>query len=309
VPSAESLLSELAGADPRITALIAGTGPLIVPFDTLTDIDGWLVDLAGDQSAAPFDDPSLPTDQRIVNALLVACDYAIRRGAQTTNDALTILRRESPVGITAEPGVVPYLQSLVDQGGIGGAFPPGFSRRRRGHELAGTIKSDPALSFKERSIDQDIGDNAQSSLIVFAGGDSDGATASGEIGERWAVEIGLPGDAGPVLIEAIEREAALMPSYLRGVMSFAREDGIVVGWPHGHGPDPQHIAIVFQAWTKALFDLPTTDVRVVFAPHIGESIELTEMRSRADALRMYRDASIPGGTESPPELSKELPGG
>ena len=309
MPSAESLLTELTGADPRITALIAGTGPLIVPFDTLTDNDGWLVDLAGDQGAAPFDDPSLPADQRIVNALLVACDYAIRRGAQRTDDTLMILRRESPVGVNCETGVVPYLQSLVDLAGIGGSFPQGFSRRKRGHELAGTVKSDPALSFKERSIDEDIGDNALSSLIVFAGGDTDCATASGEIAERWAVEIGLPSDAEPELIDAVEREAALMPSYLRGIMSFAADDGIVVGWPLGHAPDPQHIAVVIWAWTKALFDLPTAEVRVVFAPQFGESIELTEMRARADALRMYRDASIPGGAKSPPGLSKVLPGG
>ena len=110
------------------------------------------------------------------------------------------------------------------------------------------------------------------SLIAFAGGDTDCATASGEIAERWAVEIGLPSDAGPELIDAVEHEAALMPSYLRGVMSFARDDGIVVGWPQGHAPDPQHIAVVIWAWTKALFDLPTAEVRVVFAPQFGESM-------------------------------------
>jgi hypothetical protein len=308
VASAESLLSELSGADPQITELIAGTGPLLVPFDTLTQTDGWLVDLSSDHPAPPFDDPSLPGEQRIVHALLVACDYAIRRGAETTDDAQTILRRESPVALLVETEIGSRLRRLVDDLGIGGRAPESFARRRRGHELAGSVISDPALSFKQRSVDQDIGDNALSSLLVHAEGEEDQAVASGEIGERWAVDIGLPADATLELIHAVEREAAVIPSFLRGITSYASSDGIVVGWPHGHAPEPQEIAVVIQAWTKALFDLPTASVQVIFGPPTGESEHLTELRERADTIRMYRDA-MRSDADPSSESTKGNPGG
>jgi len=308
VASAESLLTELAGADPQITELIAGTGPLLVPFDTLTHTDGWLVNLSSDHPAAPFDDPSVSVVQRIVNALLVACDYAIRRGAETTDDAKTILRRESPVALLVETEIDSRLRRLVDDLGIGSRSPDSFARRRRGHELAGSVISDPALSFKQRSVDQDIGDNALSSLLVRGEGDEDRAVASGDIGERWAVEIGLPADATLELIHAVEREVAVIPSFLRGITSYASSDGIVVGWPHGHAPEPQEIAVVIQAWTKALFDLPTASVRVIFAPPTGESEHLTELRERADTIRMYRDAMRSDADPSSESITR-TPGG
>jgi hypothetical protein len=308
VASAESLLTELTRADPQIVELIAGTGPLLVPFDTLTDIDGWLVDLAGDQAAAPFDDPLVPIEQRVVNALLVACDYAIRRGAETTDDTARILRRESPVAVHAQPSVGSRLRQVISDLGVGSPFQESFARRRRGHELAGNIKTDPALSFKQRSVDLDIGDNALSSLLVHANGGNDRAVALGEVGERWAVTIGLPANASLELIRKVEREAAVMPSFLRGVTSYASSGGIVVGWPHGHAPEPEQIAVVFQAWTKALFDLPNADVQIVFAPDSGESAALTEMRERADAIQMYRDAM--GAAPKPSsEPNMRVPGG
>jgi hypothetical protein len=308
VASAESLLSELGRADPRIIELIAGTGPLLVPFDTLTEIDGWLVDLASDQAAAAFDDPSLPIEQRVVNALLVACDYAIRRGAETVADAATILRRESPVAIQAETDVEACLQRVTNDLGIAGRYPESFARRRRGHELSGSVLSDPAHSFKQRSVDQDIGDNALSSLLVHARGEVDQAFVSGEIGERWAVEIGLPAEASLDMIQTVEREVVVMPSFLRGITSYASSDGMVVGWPHDHVPEPRDIAVVIQAWTKALFDLPIADVRIVFAPGTGESAELTLMRERADSIRMYRDA-MRSDADPSSESTSETPGG
>ena len=110
--SAESLLVELSASDPLITELIAETGPLLVPFDTLTDIDGWVVDLGGESVSVPFDDPALPPVQRAVNALLVASDYAVRRGASDVADAIRVLRRESPVavaGIERAPRIGPVV--------------------------------------------------------------------------------------------------------------------------------------------------------------------------------------------------------
>ena len=147
-------------------------------------------------------------------------------------------------------------------------------------------------------MDKDIGDNSLSSLFVHAEGASDQLTVVGEIGERWGVEIGLPAGVTRETVSEVEDEAPNMPSYIRGLTSYSADDGIVVGWAEGHEPDPQHIALVIQAWTKALFDLHAVDVRVVFAPPAGESAVLTEMRERATASRLYRDAAHQDQLES-----------
>jgi hypothetical protein len=290
VTSAEALLTNLSGSDALITELIAETGPLLVPFDTLTDVDGWLVDLNADSSSVPFDDPTLPPDQRAVNALLVAADYAIRRGATQEADAIQILSREAPVSVVGSEHLSASVRFLVERVGIEGRSSSARERRQRGHDLSVGVRSDPAISFKPRSMDKDIGDNTVSALLILAEGASDELVVEGEIGERWGVEIGLPADVTLGTIAEIEREVAIMPSYIRGLTSYAEDDGIVLGWPEGHEPDPRHIAVVIQAWTKALFDLHAADVRIVFAPATGESEVLTEMRARATAARLYRDA-------------------
>ena len=100
-----------------------------------------------------------------------------------------------------------------------------------------------------------------------------------------------------------------MPSFLHAVTSYPSGDGIVVGWPHGQAPRAQDIAIVFHAWTKALFDLSEADVRVAFAPAVGESEPLTEMRARADTIRMYRDAMRTDDGEPSSETTTNLTGG
>jgi hypothetical protein len=302
VTSAEALLTDLSGSDPLVTELIAETGPLLVPFDTFTDVDGWAVNLNDTTATVPFDDANLRPDQRGVNALLVATDYAIRRGAQNVREAIRVLDRESPVSVDGIELLSDAVRSAVERTGIAGPTPAAFERRRRGHQLTAGNPSDPAISFKPRSMDKDIGDNSHSSLLVRAEGASDALVVDGEIGERWGVEIGLPADVTLDTVAEIEREVAIMPSYIRGLTSYAVDDGIVLGWPEGQEPDPRTIAVVIQAWTKALFDLHAADVRIVFAPATGDSAVLTDMRARATAARLYRDATRrQGPTANEPE--------
>ena len=294
MPSPESLLIDL-GSDPTITALVHGIGPLIVPFETLTEVDGWLVDPGADETTAPFDNSALSPDQRAVNALLVATDYATRRGAATTSDLVQIARRESPAAVLDGGPLSSALRSLVERLGVGGECPAAFKRRGRGHDLAGVIVTDPALSFEKRSLDRKFGDNALSSLFVHAEGQLDQVQVTGQAGSRWAVEVGLPANVSIDLLDEIEREVALMPSFLHNTSSYLDDDGIVVAWRHGHRPDPNQIGVAIHAWTKALFDLDFADVHIVFAPTRGKATILTEMRARAAAHRQYRDAMRSAG--------------
>lgn len=288
--SPESLLAELGGQNPQITELINRINPLLVSFDALATIDGWLIDLESAAAGASFDDPSLPPDQRAVNGLLVACDYAVRRGAASVDDARRFILRESPVAFAEPARLCNPLRLLIDALGASGTSTAAFRRRRRGHTLSGQLLSDPALSFEHRSVDQDIGDNSSSSLTVHNESDMDQVLVTGELNERWAVEICLPPAVSLDQITEIEREAPGMPSFLHGVASYSYDDGIVVGWRQGHSPNPRHLGTAIQVWTKTLFDLPTADVRIVFAPAAGESATLTEMRARSTSLRLYRDA-------------------
>jgi hypothetical protein len=288
--SPESLLIELSGFDPLITELVGRIGPLLVGFDYLSRVNGWVVDLDDRTPAATFDDLSLSADQRAVNGLLVACDYAVRRGAETADDTSRIIRRESPIAIPDSPLLAGPIRQLANRLSIDSASPPAFARRLRGHELSGSVRSDPALSFEHRSMDNDIGNNTLSSLTVHNEGTADQVRIEGELNERWAVEIGLPASVSLELIDEVERESALMPSFLHGITSYPDDDGIVIGWREGNDPDPYHLGVVIQSWTKALFDIPTADVRIVFAPSTGESTVLTDMRARSQALRLYRDA-------------------
>lgn len=288
--SPESLLAELGGDDPTIHEMISRISPLIVSFDSLATIDGWIIDLRGGTAGASFDDPGLDPDQRAINALLVACDYAVRRGAASAADARRILRRESPIAIPDPSPLCHQLQALVDSLGVFGLATPAFTRRRRGHSISGDVRSDPALSFEQRSMDQNIGDNSSSSLIVHNESAMDQVLVSGELNERWAVEVGLPASVGLEQITQIEQEIPAMPAFLHGVASYLDDDGIVVGWRHGYAPNPDHLGIAIHAWTKSLFDLPSAEVKIVFAPDSGESVTLNEMRARSTSLRLYRDA-------------------
>ena len=288
--SPESLLAELGDHDPQIMEMIRQVNPLIISFDALATIDGWVIDLRNKAPGVSFDDVALHADQRAINALLVACDYTVRRGATGIEDAQRILRRESPIAIPDPSPLCNPLRRLVEALEICGDAPSAFRRRSRGHALSGEVRSDPALSFEQRSMDRNIGDNTSSSLTVHNESTSDKVVVVGEINERWAVEIGLSPTIELDQVVEIEREAPELPSFLHGITSYSYDDGIVVGWREGNTPDPRHLGIAIQAWSTALYDLPSVEVRIVFAPPTGESATLTEMRARGAALRLYRDA-------------------
>jgi hypothetical protein len=283
---------ELTGDERKTNRLIAESGPLLVSFDALVDVDGWTIDLRSESSSSLFDNPALPPQQRAVNALLVAVDYAVRRGANSSTEVVAVVKRESPVCVIGAETLGLSLAPLLERMEIQSESPRAFARRSRGHSLAAPVRSDPALSFEERSMDKNIGDNALSSLAVYAGGRVDQFIVSGEIGERWAVEVGLPDNYPDDALDPITSEIARMPAFMQGITSYLDDDGIVVGWRASLQPDPKHIGSVIHAWTKALFDLSLVDLRIVFAPASGEFPELAKMRERARSLHRDRTAGL-----------------
>jgi hypothetical protein len=288
VTAPEALLLELAANDETVARLIGEMGPLMVPFDMLADIDGWFVDLSSGQAAAMFDDPSLVVDQRAINAALVAVDYGIRRGAESAATVTRLLEREGPISCGDLSRLSGPVRNLIKRLGLADEQPASFARRARGHALSNPVQSDPALSFEERAFDHTIGNNALSSLLVHTDGDREGVRVDGMPSDRWAVEVGLPPETSPSVLDEIEREVALMPSFMRGLSSALDDDGIVLGWREGGEPDAGEIGRVIQAWTQALFDLEYADVLIVFGPPHGPSDALTQMRGRADRLRGAR---------------------
>ncbi|MDQ2682179.1 MAG: hypothetical protein M3Y37_01495, partial [Chloroflexota bacterium] len=104
----EALLSQLLADLGDIEERILAVGPLVVPFTHLTTIEGWLVNpFDREDPGSPFGDPLLEPDQRAVKGLLVACDYAIRRGASNLESLRPILRRESPIAFNPSAALHP----------------------------------------------------------------------------------------------------------------------------------------------------------------------------------------------------------
>jgi hypothetical protein len=282
---------QLAEHDAAVARLIDSTGPLVTPYDALVNDDGWLVDVASAVATAPFDDPAVDRSQRIVNALLIACDYAVRRGAVSVTNLRGILDRESPIAIVANPGT-PKEGELATQLGIAVSSandrPASFARRAAVH-AALAFDCDPVLSFQAHTLDWDMGDSTLSSFVVHNQGVRDGVTVDGDVGERWAVTVGLPSSTSYASLSGIELQVASMPSFLSGVTSRFDGQALVVGWAAGEAPDIEQIGEAMRVWTKALYDLDLVDVRIVFAPPVGRSAELTKMRSWARSFRLHRD--------------------
>ena len=295
----EALLLEIAGYDASVARLIDATGPLIAPYDMLVNEDGWLVDPGGREPTSPFDNPELDNNQRAVNALLVACDYAIRRGAADPGSVRALLQRESPIAVV-QNGLSRVVRNTVGRLGIPARSdahrPESFARRDRAHtEL--DFPCDPVLSFQPRAMDWDMGDNSLSSFVVHNEGEGDDLTIKGEVGERWGVAIGLPTSTSFDALARLEPEIAAMPSFLVGVTSFFDGKALEVGWAAGDAPEIEHIGQAMRVWSKALFDLAFAEVRIFFAPPRGRAPVLTDMRARARSFRLYRDAVVAGHPE------------
>ncbi len=291
----EALLTQLLAGLDRIEDRILSVGPLVVPFGHLATIDGWLVDPFDRQNAGtPFGYPSLEPNQRALRGLLVACDYAIRRGATDLNSLHPILKRESPIPFVSSEGHDASIAKVIGELGLTGADSRPRITRRRGHALSAPLVSDPVLSFKIGAVDHRWGDNALSSFVVHNEGEADRSSIVGDPSPRWAVEVGLPDTVPTADLVAIEPQIAAMPGFLSNVQSRMDDDALILEWSGTATPSPGEIAQAIRAWAMAFFDLPYVDVRLVFAPSRGRSAVLTEMRARARAFRLYRDAVAAG---------------
>jgi hypothetical protein len=205
-----------------------------------------------------------------------------------------ILKRETPLGVVVNPAA-PGPTALAEKLGIAVASlseqPPSFARRARAHSAL-SFECDPVLSFQPRTLDWDMGDNSLSSFLVHNEGSGDGVAVTGEMSERWAVDVGLPPSTPLESLPEIELEVAAMPCFLSGVTSLFDGQALEVGWAVGEAPEIEQIGECIQVWTKVLFDMHAVDVRIVFATPRGRSPVLTAMRARARAFRASRDASI-----------------
>jgi hypothetical protein len=291
-----------------------------VPYDRLANIEGWSLWLghppvpdALDVLPAPepliWDEPATA----VATALLVAADYAIRRGATTAAEARTLLQRESPVAIVVPDTVHANLRLLLEDASDSGVpaiyrrvetpeelaeNASSFAVRRRAHEVDLGRRHDPALSFQTRVPAVTIGGTARSSFVVHNEPKRDGITISGELSERVGIELGVSGNGITAESTAeIELFASHVPAFLDGISSVLSEHSLTIGWREGDSPDPFDIAEAFRTWLKALLGASIVDVRIAFAPNTGRSALLSEMRARATAFREKRDSILAGSPD------------
>lgn len=290
----EKILASLIGGDKELLGVLLEIGPVIVGFPELTDCDGWLVDLASTEPHVHWDDARLSPVERTVRALLVACDYAVRRGAADDRVAREIIRRESPIAIANPRELDVHIRALLESLDLVGPDTPSRRRRALGHALTAPTRTDPVLSFHERHEDVIWGDDALSSFVLTNEGKRDGVTITGQVSERWGVEIGLREDVPMSGLPAIESTVGEIPSFLGGNSSSFDGTSIIVAWARPITVSAEDVGRAIHGWTRALFDLDLVDVRIVFAPSRSRSARLTDMRSRAREYRLYRDAVIAG---------------
>jgi hypothetical protein len=291
--------------------------PFYVPYDHLAGVNGWTLWLG--HPPVPDALTLLPAPEEllwgepesaIATAMLVAADYAIRRGANDLPSARAILDRESPIAIVVPDLVHPSLEVILVRAARAGlqvvnrriatvdelaTIVPTFRRRREAHAVNLGRGHDPALSFQERVSDVVIGGNPLSSFVVHNEPERDDVTVTGELSERIGIEIGV---AGPeITVEAtkvIEDLAATFPSFVDGITSARSDHSLAIGWREGDSPQPLIIGEAFRTWLKALCGASIVDVRIAFASERGASALLTDIRARASAFRRYRDAVMAG---------------
>jgi hypothetical protein len=310
----EELLAAALGNDSALAATARAVEPFIVPYDQLARVDGWFIWLG--HPPAPDGLSVLPVPGRLLwdepittlaVAAAVAADYAARRGARSAETMRAVLERESPVAIVVPDDVVLSLRQMLSQiADIGvpvvdrpaelatlASLAP-FALRRDAHASPLLHRPhDPALSFQEFVVAERIGGDARSSYILHNAGERDHVAVIGEIGERVAIEIGVRGqDVTQQDIEILERQAAIIPSFLNGVTSRLSGSALEIGWRRDVTPDAKEIADVFAVWLKALYGVDLVDVRVAFAPASGRSALLAAMKARARAIRRDRHTAL-----------------
>jgi hypothetical protein len=291
----ETLLAALLGGGPEAEAIVHSVPMLMAPYDALASASGWVVDLSNPEADnAPFTFGLETARDRALAALAIALDYAVRRGATSLESARVILAREGPVWV--KRGDLPagddrILEAAERLGFVSDQEPAAFGRRRRGHEIEVGRRHDPALSFQAHRADRWIGGNSLSSFLVHDEPESDGVEVTGEIGPRWGVEIGIAGPGvTPRTTAEMEECVWSMPAFLDGVSTRRDPHSLVAGWRQDDPVKTGQLAHVLYAWTKALFDLDTVQVRAVFAVP-GEAEALVAMRERAAQYRAKRSAA------------------
>jgi hypothetical protein len=318
--SPESLLQTWLGDQRNAVASAIFGDPFYVPYDHLSGIDGWAIWLG--HPPVPDELLLLPVPgvllwdepaTAVATAMLVAADYAIRRGATDRGFARRVLEKECPVAIVV-PDLVHGALATMFQNAVGAGVPvlfgrmetesdlvaavPSFHIRREAHSVDLGRAHDPALSFQTRFTDVTIGGNSLSAFVVHNEPERDDVTITGKLDERIAIEIGLSGPGISLESTAeIEHIAATIPSFLDGITSILEDHSLKIGWRDDDAPDPKAIGGAFDVWLKALTGATVADVRIAFAPAKGRSTLIAEMSARAYAFRDFRSAAIAGAPD------------
>jgi hypothetical protein len=312
----EELITAAIGPGSPLTKAALALEPFIVPYDQLARVDGWVLWFG--HPPVPEDVPLLPAPDHLLwgeplgalaTATAVAADYAARRGARSDTEARAVLGRESPVAVVVPGDLTGSLaEALVEARNLGlpivdrPAGPvaaiadvPSFARRRSAHAQPVGRPHDPALTFQEFVVEDWVGRDVLSSFFLHHEAVRDGVSVVGELDDRVGIEIGVrAAGVGIEATERLEREAALIPSYLSGVASRFEGGSLEIGWRRDARPTADEVGAVLHVWLKALFGFDLVDVRLAFAPSRGRSARLAEMRTRARAYKQERDRAIAG---------------
>ena len=320
----ETLLARWLGEHTGVVASVIYADPIRVPYERLANIDGWVVWLGhppvpDDLSLLPAPESLLwnEPETAIATGMLVAADYAIRRGAVDAASARSVLVREGPVAFVVPEGIrgpgaeilkgaeaagLPVIRRRTETMVELSELIPAFRRRRGAHSVSIGRAHDPALSFQSRVATFTIGDNAASSFVVHDEPETDGVAVSGILSQQVAIEVGVsaPGVTSAA-VPQIEQLAATVPSFLDGVTSYLENDALEIGWQEGREPTPVMIGEVLRIWLAALLDATLVDVRIAFAPPGSTSPELANLHRRAAEFRRSRVITSRGTTRATSE--------
>jgi hypothetical protein len=311
----ESLLQEWLPEHRSLVERVIFAEPFHVPYDRLATVDGWTLWLG--HPPIPDGLPLMPAPEEliwddpgtaVVTALLVAADYAIRRGAVDSMSAAVILHRESPIAIVipgplnqalepiliaAETAGVPVVRGEAESPDELAAMIDSFGMRRAAHAVDLGRRHDPALSFQTHVPGFTTGGTPLSSLLVHNEPAGEGVKVEQEIGLHLGIAIGVSGPA--VTLEKtleLERLAAEIPSFLDRISASVIGDSLSIGWGLDNAPTPEELANAFRVWLSALTGVEVTDVRIEFGVARRSDEELSKMRARANEYRNRREEAI-----------------
>lgn len=319
------LITWFGGRTAAVESVIFGE-PFPVPYDQLASIDGWTTPIGTVEHDSDL--PLLPAPAAfltgdpgvaVATALLVAADYAVRRGAIDEASAATILARESPVAIVIRDGErdvikpavaagVPALtaRERVDRDALCESARP-FAMRRRAHGVDLGRPHDPAYAFQPRVSEAVIGGNIPSSFVVHNEAARDEIHVRGELGPVVAISIGLPAaEVDLVSTFGMESLIASIPCFLDGVTSWRQGDSLAIGWHQGDHLTPHQLALAFHTWTRALTGIETIDVRLAFSTASERSDLVDQLRRESSRFREIREAAMAGHPDPHTVIEREM---